>query len=134
MAKLALLLTPSLLKRGEGELINGGEISLKNKGFALLTIMFLALILFFIELTLFAASETHHQVMDGQVYDTKAYYLSQAGFYDALTRLRTGSIYPLPAQPSQYTQYAISEGGKQINIAIYGVDGVNYQIKTNVEY
>lgn len=89
--------------------------------------MFLALILFFVELTLFATSETHHQVMDGQIYDTKAYYLSQAGFYDALTSLRTGTKTP-PCS------YSIVEDGKTINITISDAGGGNYQIQTSVGY
>lgn len=104
-----------------------------QKGFALISVLLLATIIFFAGLFLTTAAERHHRQIMYQVKQTEAYYTSTAGFYDAITKLRSGQIAP-PFPDNKYS-YSITESGKPINITITGPDSEGkYRITAKANY
>lgn len=93
-----------------------------NRGFALISVLLLSVIIFFAGLFLTTAAERHNYQINYQANQTEAYYRSMTGLYDAMTKMRAA-----PPQNFPYT-YTVTENGKSIQVTIIDMGNGTYRM------
>ena len=97
-------------------------------GFALVSVLLLATIIFFAGLFLTTAAERHYHSINYHVNKTEAYYRSMTGLYDAMTKLRANPPTSFPYE------YQVTENGKLIKVTIYDMGDGTYRIRSESSY
>lgn len=100
----------------------------RRGGFALISVLLLAVIIFFAGLFLTTAAERHYYSINYHVRKTEAYYSSMTGLYDAMTKLRAN-----PSASFPYS-YQVTENGRLIQVTIIDMGNGSYRITASSSF